>query len=366
MSRFDQARAGRPDREDRTARPGRPSDSAPDVDAAADADVDPVLPVDPVHASDRDERAEKPDQRTADGVGERTPGGDTPRRPVPRGWPSKQAASLWAWLAQPRPPLPILVGGAEGGVGTSTVTALIAELIAAASPGPTVAVDQCGAPWGSLHRRLMGQQVGLAAALARTLVHEHLDAHEVVAMAPKTSAGAALIDDRAGHTSLHDLLRLAAVPCGALAIDAGRVDGVFAARLDIKPVVVVIGRADVMGAEAACAAVTFLRAQTARARMPAQPVVVLSSVGATGSLAERRRTHAATTLVAATGISHLVHLPHDPRLATGRPLRLNQVGKSTAIAGMRLASVIGRIQGEIYRAYRRDAAPAADAGPTTR
>ncbi|GAB3448917.1 hypothetical protein GCM10027436_42840 [Actinophytocola sediminis] len=384
MSPFDQAGAGRSDREDRTARPGRPParhrEDAPQDDVAPHAGERPA-DLTPAATDSVDEQtpdqaagrsAPQADQRTADDARTQEPVGVPNRanearvRLMPRGWPRKQTASLWERLAQPRPPLPILVGGAEGGVGTSTVTALLAELIAAASPGPTIAVDQCGTAWGSLTRRLVGQQVGLRAGLARTLLGEHVDPREVISMAPTTSAGAALIDDRAGYTSLHELLRLISVTSGAMTVDAGRVDNVFAARLDLQPVVVVVGRADVIGAEAACAAVTFLRELATRARLPAEPVVVLSSVGATGSSTERRRSQAATTLVAATGISHLVHLPHDPRLAAGQPLRLDQVGKSTAIAGMRMASVVGRIQGEIYRAYRRPAASAAAAGSAAR
>ena len=379
MSRFDQAGAGRSDREDQTAGPGRPPgrqrDDAPQRDMYPDADERPAA-TNPAGDQAPDQPSRRPaaqaDGHIAEDAGtQKAAGGDgqaneTRWRPVPRGWPRKQTASLWERLAQPRPPLPILVGGAEGGVGTSTVTALLAELIAAASPGPTIALDQCGTAWGSLTRRLVGQQAGLRAGLARTLLGERVDPREVISMAPTTSAGAALIDDRAGYTSLHELLRLISVTSGAMTVDAGRVDNVFAARLDLQPVVVVVGRADVIGAEAACAAVTFLREQATRARLPAEPVVVLSSVGATGTLTERRRSHAATTLVTATGISHLVHLPHDPRLAAGQPLRLDQVGKSTAIAGMRMASAVGRIQGEIYRAYRRPAASAATAGSTAR
>lgn len=394
MSRFDQARSGWSDREDRTTRPGRPpghhgnsgdAGSPPGMSSPANK----RLPARPAVPSDVAEPGHARDQHT-DGLTPppyRRPAGDTEARaahttagipnqtdsvqrrspgvPMPRGWPRKRAA-LWASLTQPRPPLSILVGGAEGGVGTSTVTALLAEMTAAVSPGPTIAVDQCGTVWGSLTRRLVGQQAGLRAELARTLLAEQVDPHEVASMAPTTSAGAALIDDRAGYTPLHDLLRLVSVTSGAMIVDAGRVDSVFAARLVLQPVVVVVGRADVIGAEATCAAVTFLREQTTRARLPAQPIVVLSSAGGTGSSTERRRSQAAATLVTATGIDHLVHLPHDPRLATGRPLRLDQVGKSTAIAGIRMASAIGRIQGEICRANRRSASPAAVPGPGAR
>jgi MinD-like ATPase involved in chromosome partitioning or flagellar assembly len=262
-------------------------------------------------------------------------------------------------MAQDRPPLRVLVGGAEGGVGTSTVTALLGELIAASSPGPTVVADQCGAAWNALVRRLVGEQAGMPAAQVGDMFELGASASQIASVAPKTSAGAALIEDGRGYRPLHDITKLAHTTCGALVVDAGRADGLFAARLDIRPVAVVVGRADVVGAEAVCAAVNLLR----ESAIPVEPVVVLSSAATTSSGTERRRVQAATTLVTAAGITHLVHLPHDARLASGQPLRLDQVGKSTAIAGMRLLSRIGTIQGENHRAHRHRPSAGSAAGP---
>jgi hypothetical protein len=289
-----------------------------------------------------------------------TAGQPSSRRSMPRGWPAKQTSAVWAWMAQPRPPLRVLVGGAEGGVGTSTVTALLGEMIAASSPGPTVIADQCGMPWNALVRRLVGEQAGMPAAQVADMLGYGATTEQIREVAPTTSAGAALIDDGRGYHPLRDLTRVAHTPCGTLMVDAGRVDAVFTARLDVRPVVVVVGRADVIGAEAVCAAVELLH-QTAP---EVQPVVVLSSVATTqatpssllSAAAMRRRVQAAATLVTAAGITHLVHLPHDPRLASGQPLRLNQVGKSTALAGLRLLSRVGTVMGEAHRAHR-DAQP---------
>jgi hypothetical protein len=276
-------------------------------------------------------------------------------------------------MAQARPPLRVLIGGAEGGVGTSTVTALLGEVIAASSPGPTVIADQCGAAWNALARRLVGdigEQAGMPAAQVADLLASGATTEQIRAVSPTTSAGAVLLEDGRGYHPLRDLARLAHTTSGTLVVDAGRVDGVFTARLDIRPVVVVVGRADVIGAEAVCAAVDLLH----RTAPWVQPVVVLSSVAATtatppsmlSAAAVRRRVQAATTLVTAAGITHLVHLPHDPRLASGQPLRLNQVGKSTALAGLRLLSRVGTVMGETHRAHR-DTQPgrptAATAGP---
>lgn len=279
--------------------------------------------------------------------------------PMPQGWPGKLAEPVWSWLAHGRPPLAVMVGGAEGGVGTSTVTALLAELVAAASPGPTVLLDQSGTGWGQVSRRLVGQRAGLDAQHAAAQLRRGAFPPHILGAAPTTSAGVALFDDSARYTSLSELFGLVATACGALVVDAGRVDAVLAARLDIRPVVVVVGRADVIGAEAVCAALGFLHQHPT----PVQPVVVLCSTAST----DRRRIQAATKLVATTGIPHLVHLPYDARLASGQPLRLDQVGKTTAAAALAVVSRIGKTQ-EVLHFVRRpylppDAPPGGAAGP---
>jgi hypothetical protein len=250
-------------------------------------------------------------------------------------------------MARPRSPVHIMLGGAEGGVGTSTVAALLGELIAAASPGPTVVADQCGMVWNGLARRMVGQLEGMPAAQAGHMLELGATGPQVVGIAPKTSAGAALVEDGRGYTALQDITGLTHVSNGTLVIDGGRADHVFAARLDIQPVVIIVGRADVIGAEAVCAALALLHG-----KQLTPPIVVLSSVASSSSAAVRRRAQAAAKLVAAAGITHLVHLPHDARLASGKPLRLDQVGKSTATAGMQLLTRVGNLQGETD-AHRR-------------
>ncbi|KAA2242380.1 hypothetical protein F0L68_41400, partial [Solihabitans fulvus] len=67
---------------------------------------------------------------------------------VPKGWPAKPASSVWSWMAGQRPPMAVMVAGAEGGLGTSLVTAPVGETVAGASPCPPGAVDPGGAPRG--------------------------------------------------------------------------------------------------------------------------------------------------------------------------------------------------------------------------
>jgi hypothetical protein len=342
VSRFDTG-AGRSDWEDPAAQPpaGHSSTTAIERTPALQGDAATSR-----HPITRAELRESPDQAVLPAPLE------TVRRPMPRGWPTKLASALWSFMERPRPPLRIMMGGAEGGVGTSTVTALLGELVAAASIGPTVVADQSGSAWNGLARRLVGDQSGMPAVQAANMLKLGATSKQVIGIAPTTSAGAALIDDAHGYTPLHQISRLAYAANGTLVVDGGRLDRFFAARLDVRPVVVVVGRADVVGAEAVCAALTLLRETRQR-----QPVVVLaSSTTPLPSAATRRRVQAATTLVAAAGITHLVHLPLDARLASGRPLRLDQVSKSTAAAAMRLLTRVVNLQGEID-AHRRSAPP---------
>jgi MinD-like ATPase involved in chromosome partitioning or flagellar assembly len=249
-------------------------------------------------------------------------------------------------MAKPRRPLTVLAAGAEGGVGTTTVAALLGETIAAASPGLTWLLDQCGCSWGSLTRRLTDQRTALTAAEVAGKLRAGTRPDKIVSAATTTSAGAVLLSDPDRYTSLRELGRLTHVLGGAGVIDAGRADLILVARLaDVESVPILVGRADVIGAEAVCAALGFLQRQG----LPVQPVVVLSSTTPT----DRRRVHAAVKLVATAGVIHLVHLPHDAQLATGRPVRLDQVSKTTAAACLRLTIHIAQTQEVLGYVSRR-------------
>lgn len=258
-----------------------------------------------------------------------------PPKVLPAGWPIKQADPVWSWLACHRAPLPIIVAGAEGGVGTSTVAALIGETLAAGSPGPTMLLDQCGSTWGSLSRRLLGQRGGLPGDQARSMLRQGIPGPRVLGAAPTSSAGAAVLADGAAYAPLRELFGLVQTACGAMVIDGGSVNLVLAARRDVHPVLVVIGRADVIGAEAVCAALGFVSRYTT-----APPVVVLSSP----TPGHRRHAQAARKLVATTGVVHLVDLPYDPQLATATALRLDRACKATASTCLRVITAIRKTQ----------------------
>lgn len=260
-------------------------------------------------------------------------------RELPKGWKGAETLQAWQWFAQPRPPLPIMVVGAEGGVGTSIVTALLAETIAAASPGPTVAVDQSGTPWGSLSRRLLDERGGFPAYHVQRLLGSRTAPGRILEAVPTSSAGAAVIDDGPAYTPLPALFRLVQAVCGVMVSDNGRVDVVLPARLDVGPLLVVVGRADTVGAEAVCAALRFLHGRRALA---APPLVVLTSPAPP----DRRRVHAARTLVRASGLAPTqVYLPYDAQLAAGQLRRLDQAAKATARAGGQLLAGIIRTRG---------------------
>src|SRR5437588_11295141 len=83
--------------------------------------------------------------------------------PLPKGWPVKDGGPVWSQVASRQHRLMVMVAGAQGGVGTTTVAAFLGETLAAASTGPTAAIDQSGLPWeAGLARRLLGERAGLA------------------------------------------------------------------------------------------------------------------------------------------------------------------------------------------------------------
>lgn len=251
---------------------------------------------------------------------------------APNGWPTKMTTPVWSWLASCRPPLPVMVTGAEGGVGTSTIAALVAETIAAGSPGPTMLLDQSGSSWGSLARRLLGQRGGLSGEHARSLLQQGFHGRQVLSRAPTTSAGAAVVADCAAYTPVRELIGLVQTANGTMIVDGGPTNLMLTARLDVHTIVVLVGRADVIGAEAVCAAVGFLSRH-----IPVHPVVVLSSTAPIN----RRRVEAARKLVATTGVPHLVIFPFDTYLAATAPLRLD---KAVSTACLRLVAAIGKTQ----------------------
>lgn len=253
----------------------------------------------------------------------------------PRGWPRKPAEALWSWMARPRPPLPVLVVGAEGGVGTSTVCALVGEVLAAASPGPTVLVNHSGHAGSSAIRRLIGQEAGLPAQHVLNARRRGTAAAQVLRSAATSSAGAFLVDDAGKFTALRGLFDLVRTTCGGFVVDAGRVDVTTLLSVqEVRAVPVLVGRADVLGAEAVCAALRFLQHRP----RPVRPVVVLSSTATVG----RRRLRAALTLVRAANPACLVHLPFDARLGASAALRLDRVSGASVRAALEIATQVGR------------------------
>ncbi len=251
---------------------------------------------------------------------------------LPRGWPAGLRAS-WAQLALPRAPRVLLLLGAEGGVGVSTVTALLAETTAASGSGPVVALDQCGSQWGALSRRLLDQRGGMPAEHADQLVGSGVHPEQVRAQAPRTSAGTILISDTDSYTPLNRLAWLVRMTGGLLVVDGGRVDALGLARIGPGVTPVVLGRPDLPGAEAICAAVTRLRSHH-----PLPPAVVIVATAPV----DPRRQRAARRLLHAAGIPYPIAVDFDPRLAGGRSIRLDAVGKTTAGACVRLATHLAR------------------------
>lgn len=257
-------------------------------------------------------------------------------RPIPKGWPLKAAEPAWSWLRRVRAPMVVVIVGAAGGVGTSTVCALVAETIAAGSPGPTVLLDQSLTPWGDVTRRLLGQRAGLGAPAALERLHRERP-ESIVRSSPMSSAGAAVLLDSTTPSLLRDLRILVTKPGGALLVDGGRLDPELLRRLDVpavRPVVVVVGRADRAAAETTLAGVAWLRGVA-----PVEPLVVLSATAPVKTAAAA----GAVRMARAAG-HNVVYLPFDGRLAHGQDLTLHKVGKSTAEVVPQIITGIQAIQ----------------------
>lgn len=265
-----------------------------------------------------------------------------PPKALPRKWPPRDAEAVWGWLAQQRAPITVTAGGSEGGTGTTTVTALLGETIAAGSPSSTVLLDQSGDPWGSLSRRLLGQRTGLTGPQVLRSLNSGIPALQLLRAAPTTSAGAAVILDGADTVPLVELRRLVQSTSAAMLVDAGRIEPRFAGKLGNHPIVLVIGRTDVVGAEAVCAAVRWIQGFG-----PIQPVVVLSSTTPTDQGRVTATRKFVGTIVDA---ARIIHLPFDEHLAHSQDIRLDRLNKTTVRAVLHLVSAIREAQEGIRHA----------------
>jgi Mrp family chromosome partitioning ATPase len=291
------------------------------------------------------EAAEHRSPRSIGAVGAGTPGrreaggppGAASRRrghPTrPKHWP-RAATQFWAWRAHDPGPLVLLVTGAHGGVGTTTLTALLAETLAAASPWPTLAVDQSGTPLAALSRRLLGQPAGIAAPVLAHQAHTRGGLH-ALRDTVSSPAGALLVDDRRGYTPLGLITGLISNG-GTCVIDAGRTDPTVTARAgETAAHTILTGRGDLAGAEAVCAQLALLR----HTRTPVHPIVALTSTSP-----GRRRVAAAMTLVRSAGVTDLVHLPYDHRHHRRDTLRLEHTPRRTLVRVLQLLAHITRRQ----------------------
>ncbi|WP_189061570.1 hypothetical protein [Longimycelium tulufanense] len=265
-----------------------------------------------------------------------------PPRPLPKGWPVKTVTPLWTWLGTQRAPVTVVVTSAGGGVGTSTVAALLAETFAAGAPSgaSTVLLDQCGTPWGPVSRRVLGQRGGLSGRTAAALLQQGVHPLRVLRGAPVSPAGAAVVVEDGEASPLRDMRRLVQTVCGGLVVDAGCINPWVVQRVAdpaaARPVLVLVGRADVPGAETVCASLAWLRRS-----LPGPPIVVLVSTAPP----ERGQVAAAQRLVrTVVPADRVVHLPFDARLAHGQDIRLDKVGKTTAMAVPQLLRAIRLVQ----------------------
>lgn len=264
-------------------------------------------------------------------------GASTRRPAVQARWPRTAATPTLAWLAAIRSPLPILVAGAEGGVGTTTVASMLGETFAACSAGPTVVVDQCGSPRGSLSRRLLGHRREWTTWEATRHAREGAVTARIAGAAPTSHSGAVVLADH-GHMPLRTLMNLVYAPCGVLVLDGGQLSTMLVAHLDLPVALVLVGRADVIGAEAVCAALGLLADHD-----HPWPCVVLAD-----TTRRRRQVQAARALLTASGPVHHVALPNDPVLASGHPLHFNRLGRASSAVCLWLVTSIALASASQY------------------
>jgi hypothetical protein len=158
----------------------------------------------------------------------------------------------------------------------------------------------------------------------------------LVGAATTSHSGAVVLTD--GHTPLRTLMRLVRTPCGVLVLDGGQLSSLLLARLDLPVALVLVGRADVIGAEAVSAALGLLADHD-----HPWPCVVLADTAR-----RRRQVHAARALLSASGPVHQVALPNDPVLASGRPLHFNRLGRASSAVCLWLITSIALASASQY------------------
>lgn len=223
-------------------------------------------------ASWRRRSVEHPSVRLGDATLEDTTSGSGPNglMAAPAGFTGPAAVQAWEWLTTAAPAPRVLVCGAGGGVGVTTVVAALAGLLAAARPDRVLAIEVARRDYSPLTRQVCGPVDPVTAGTWLTDRGDRVLDHADLAGLPAGPSGARVV-----QAGAHWWPRLVDQLTSATAVvaDLGSIDHADTRTLLLahRGPAVMVARADSAGVSAALAALTALDA----AGLPHRPVLVL-------------------------------------------------------------------------------------------
>jgi MinD-like ATPase involved in chromosome partitioning or flagellar assembly len=262
-------------------------------------------------------------------------------RPVPHEFgPATLAEQVWrSAAAMPRGSV-LAVSSADGGVGRSTVVAVLGGLLALAVPGPVIALDANPRPWGGLGERV-GAGSGSVWDAVRELprLHSHTEVERWTRKGPSGLLGLAGEVEATAHRhppAHHQLMSVAAAlrrlyPLVLLDLLTAEARGVWDALAGASAALLV-ARATPDSIAHTLRLLAFQR-NAATPQGPAAPllVVVATSPRVPGEV--RAALRQAGTVAAA------VHtIPYDPMLARATPVDARLLARSTRRALLGVAA----------------------------
>jgi MinD-like ATPase involved in chromosome partitioning or flagellar assembly len=262
-------------------------------------------------------------------------------RPVPHEFgPASLAERVWrAAAATPRGSV-LAVSSADGGVGRSTLVAVLGGLLALAVPGPVVAVDANPRPWGGL-----GERVGVGSGTVWDAVRELSRLHsrnEVERWTRKGPSGLLALAGEVEATAYrhppahHELMAVAGAlrrlyPLVLLDLMMAEARGVWDALAGAS-VALLVARATPDSIAHTLRLMAFQR-HAAAPRGPAAPLLVVVATS------PRIHGEVKAALRQAGTVAAAVHtIPYDAMLARAAPIDARLLARSTRRALLGLAA----------------------------
>lgn len=241
-----------------------------------------------------------------------------------RGRHAAAAAVGWCAVDVPR----VVVWSAGGGVGVSTVAAVLGDFVAAVRSG-AVLLDLGRKPWTNAATAVLGGGRGSDGA---DLLHHAYELDATMSLIPRSAEGLRVVDqvrpDRVGVIQ-------SVLPAGpAVLLDAGELRPEIAgAVLEQVDRVVVVARADNAGMNQALVIVSWLRSTFPEAPAARHPVIVSNDCGGFAGAEIRSAARRAEQQAV------VVSIPLSPALRA-HPVRLDRLESPTATAVAALAYAV--------------------------